>query len=273
MPQSLFTNPAVLEQSFLPRLLPYREEQHKYLAECIKPLFNRRSGTNLLITGAPGIGKTACVRFILRKLMEETENIMPIYINCWKRDTSPKVINEIARQLGIKLIEKISSDELFDRLIIRFNKYDGVVFVFDEIDRAKDYDFLYRILEDVQFKTIFLVTNVSDWISKMDRRLMSRLLLDRLDFKPYNFEETRGILYERQKYAFAPNSWDYDAFEVIIKKTFSLKDIRAGLFLMKSAGETTEGKGSSKIEVEGVKKALEKLKDFYDKVEIGDFLT
>jgi len=272
MSESIFINSVVLEQTFLPRLLPYREEQHKYLAECIKPLFNRRSGTNLLVTGAPGIGKTACVRFILRKLMEETENIMPIYINCWKRDTSPKIINEIARQLGIKLTEKISSDELFDRSIIRFNKYDGVVFVFDEIDKVKDYDFLYRILEDVQFKTIFLVTNVSDWIAKMDRRLMSRLLLDRLEFKPYNFEETRGILYERQKHAFAPNSWDYNAFENIIKKTFSLKDIRAGLFLMKVAGEVAEKGGIGKIEVKDVEKALEKIKDFYDKIKIGNFV-
>lgn len=272
MPESIFINPAVLEQMFLPRLLPYREEQHKYLAECIKPLFKRRNGTNLLITGAPGIGKTACVRFILRKLMEETENIMPVYINCWKRDTSPKIINEIARQLGVKLIEKIPSDELFDRLIIRFNKYDGVIFAFDEIDRVKDYDFLYRILEDIQYKTIFLVTNVSEWIAKMDRRLVSRLLLDRLEFKPYNFEETRGILYERQKHAFAPNSWVYDAFENIIKKTFSLKDIRVGLFLMKVAGEIVEGRGVGKIEVKDVEKALEKLKDFYDKVKIGNFV-
>ena len=86
---SIFINIESLEQTYLPRLLIYREEQHKYIAECIKPLFNGRNGTNLLITGAPGIGKTACTKFILRKLMEETENIMPIYINCWKRDTEP----------------------------------------------------------------------------------------------------------------------------------------------------------------------------------------
>lgn len=269
MSQSLFLNPTALENTFLPRLLPYREEQHRYLAECIKPLQSKRSGTNLLIMGGVGIGKTASVRFILRKLLEETENIMPIYINCWKRDTSPKIINEIAQQLDIRLVEKISSDELFDRVILRLNRYDGVVFAFDEIDKVKDYDFLYRILEDVQSKTIFLVTNVSDWIAKMDRRLMSRLTMDRTEFKPYSYEETRGVLREREKYAFVPNSWNYDAFEIIIKKTFHEKDIRVGLFLMKSAADIAEGRGS-KIEVKDVEKALEKLKDF-DK-EIGNFI-
>jgi len=269
---SLFINPAILEQAFLPRLLPYREEQHKYLAECIKPLFNRRNGTNLIITGSPGIGKTACIKFILRKLMEETDNIMPIYINCWKRDTSPKIINEIAKKMDIKLIEKISSDELFDRLIRKFNKYDGVVFVFDEIDKVKDFDFLYRILEDVPYKTIFLVTNISEIVAKMDRRLLSRLLLERTDFKPYNFEETRGILHERQKYAFSPDSWDYDAFEMIIRKTYNSKDIRIGLFLMKTAGEIANNRNAAKTGIGDVKKSLEKLKDFYNKVEIGNFV-
>ena len=127
---SLLINPAILEQTFLPRLLPYREEQHKYLAECIKPLFERRNGTNLIITGTPGIGKTACVKFVFRMLVEETDNIMPIYVNCWKRDTSPKIINEIARKMDLKLIDKMSSDEIFDRLIEKFSKYDGVVFAF-----------------------------------------------------------------------------------------------------------------------------------------------
>ena len=131
---SLLVNPAILEQTFLPRLLPYREEQHRYLADCIKPLMNGRSGMNLLITGGVGIGKTACVRFILRMLTEETDNIMPIYVNCWKRDTTPKIVNDIADQMGIKTVEKASADEIFDKLIEKFSKCDGVVFAFDEID-------------------------------------------------------------------------------------------------------------------------------------------
>lgn len=270
MNDSIFTNTEALEQTYLPRLLPYREEQHKYLAECIKPLFSGRSGTNLLIVGAPGIGKTACVRFIFRKLIEETENIMPIYINCWKRDTSSKIIGEIARLLDIKTLEKIPSDELFDRIILRLNKYDGAVFAFDEIDKVKDFDFLYRILEDVPHKTIFLITNLSEWLAKLDRRLTSRLLLDNLEFKPYSFEETRGILREREKYAFAPNSWNYDAFEVIIKNTFTSKDIRVGLFLMKNAGEVAERRGTEKIEIKDVEKALNKIEEFPK--DIGNFV-
>lgn len=256
---SLLVNPAILEQTFLPRLLPYREEQHRYLADCIKPLMNGRSGMNLLITGGVGIGKTACVRFILRMLTEETDNIMPIYVNCWKRDTTPKIVNDIADQMGIKTVEKASADEIFDKLIEKFSKCDGVVFAFDEIDRVTDFDFLYRILEDVPRKTVFLITNVNDWVAKVDRRLMSRLTPDRVEFKPYKFEEVRGVLFERQRYAFAPNAWEYEAFENVIRKTFLIKDIRSGLFLMKTAAEIAETRNATRIGIDDVANAIEKL--------------
>jgi cell division control protein 6 len=262
--ESLFTNPGILEQSYLPRLLPYREGQQQYLAECIKQLFEKRNGRNIMISGSPGIGKTACIKFVLRTLREHAENVTPIYVNCWKKDTTQKIINEIAAQLDMKTFG-MTGDQVFDLVIQKLNKFQGVVFAFDEIDKVQDNDFLYRIAEDVPFKTMFLITNAPEWVAKLDQRLMSRLMLEKEEFKPYNFEETRGILREREKYAFVPNVWDYNAFEGLIAKTFELKDLRAGLFLMKRAGEIAEARASRKIDEEDIKKASEKLKDFYEK--------
>jgi archaeal cell division control protein 6 len=269
---SVFINPEALEHSFLPRLLPYREGQHKYLADCLKPLFENRNGTNIVIAGEPGIGKTACVRFILRKLREEAEPIMPIYVNCWKKDTTPKIIAEMANLLDIKTLsfERVTTDEMFDKIIAKLNKYNGVVFAFDEVDKAKDYDFLYRLLEDVSRKTMYLITNVSDWSAKLDRRLTSRMLLDSVDFKAYTFEETRGILREREKYAFVPNVWNYDAFETLIRETFKARDIRTGLFLMKRSGEIADNRGAEKIETRDVEGAIKKVKEV--PTELGSFV-
>ena len=134
------------------------------------------------------------------------------------------------------------------------------------------YDFFYRIAEDVKLKTIFLVTNISEWVVKMDRRLMSRLMLEKLEFKPYKFEEVRGILREREKYAFKPDSWIYEAFEKAIKKCYELKDIRAGLFLMKRAAELAENRAADKIEEKDVDEAILKIKDLYGKQNISNFI-
>ena len=94
-------------------------------------------------------------------------------------------------------------------------------------------------------------------------------MLDTLEFKPYNFEEIRGIVHERQRYAFVPDSWDYDALETIIRNTFKTKDIRYCLFLMKNAGEIADSRGADKIEVKDVEKALKKLKEVPK--DIGNF--
>jgi cell division control protein 6 len=83
--ESLFKNELALDYSFLPKLLPHRENQQKYLATCIKPLLMGKNGRNLFVYGAPGIGKTAALRFILNELEEETEEVIPIYINCWQK--------------------------------------------------------------------------------------------------------------------------------------------------------------------------------------------
>ncbi|MBU0461012.1 MAG: cell division control protein 6, partial [Nanoarchaeota archaeon] len=68
--ESLFRNEIALDYDFLPKLLPYRENEQRHLATCIAPLLNGRNGKNLFIFGAPGIGKTAAMKFVFRDLEE-----------------------------------------------------------------------------------------------------------------------------------------------------------------------------------------------------------
>ena len=71
--ESLFKNELALDYSFLPKILPHREAQQRYIATTIKPLLTGKNGKNLFIYGAPGIGKTAAMRFVLNEVEEETE--------------------------------------------------------------------------------------------------------------------------------------------------------------------------------------------------------
>ena len=259
--ESLFIDEISLDYDYLPKLLPYRENQQQYIVSCIKPLFEKRNGRNLLITGQPGIGKTAAVRFVLRDLEQETDEIIPIYINCWKKNTTHKVVLEICNQINYKFTQNKTTEELFKKITEFLNKKTAV-FVLDEMDKIEDNSILYLILEDIYKKTILLITNEKNWISTIDSRINSRLIAETLEFKPYNLEETGGILKQRQGYAFVKDVLDKNALDLIIKKTSELEDIRTGLFLLKESGDIAESKASKKISEEHAKIAIYKLKNY-----------
>ncbi len=194
--ESLFKDETALDFDWIPSIIKYRENEQQYIATCIKPLFQERNGKNLIITGQPGIGKTAAIRFIFKELEQETDNIIPIYINCWKKDTSHKIALEICNKLNYKFTQNKTTEELIKEITKILNKK-AAVFCFDEVDKLDDSSILYSILEDIYRKTIILVTNYKDWLSKLDQRIKSRLTPELLEFKAYNHKETAGILKQR----------------------------------------------------------------------------
>ena len=259
--ETLFKNDVALDYSFQPKLIPYREKEQRFIANCIKPLFQEKNGKNVFILGQPGVGKTVACKHILKELEEENEDIVPIYINCWPRNTTFKIILEMCDLMDFKFVQNKKTEELFRWIKQNMNKK-SVVFVFDEVDKLEDFDFLYMILEEIYRKTIILITNYKDWIVDIDERIKSRLMPEIIEFKPYNYEETKGILKQRMEYAFHTNVFSNDAFELIAKKTFEMQDIRTGLHLMKEAGLIAEDKSSRKIMVEHAQLALKKLDEF-----------
>ncbi|MBI4452903.1 AAA family ATPase [Candidatus Woesearchaeota archaeon] len=259
--ETLFKNEMALDYSFVPKLMPYREKEQRIIAGCIKPLFDNKNGRNLFIYGKPGIGKTLALTKVIDELKEETDEIIPIHINCWKHNTTYKIVLEICDKMDFKFVQNKKTEELFRWIKQALNKK-SVVFVFDEADKLEDLDFLYMILEEIYRKTVILVTNYKEWLIELDERIKSRLLPEMIDFKPYNLEETKGILKARMESAFQPGIFDAVAFDLLAKKTFEMQDIRAGLHLMKEAAHIAEDKSSRKISVEHSQQALRNIDEF-----------
>jgi len=259
--ESLIKNEAALDYEYLPKSFPYRENEQQYFATCMKPLFHNRSGRNLMIFGPPGIGKTAAVRHVLRQLEEETDEINVIFINCWQHNTTYKVLLEMCDQLGYKFTQNKKTVDLYKVVSQIINK-SGAVIVFDEIDKAEEFDFLYFVLEEIYHKTIFLITNYKSWLVDLDERIKSRLIPELQEFRPYSPVETLGIMKLRKDEAFVPSVWDKDAFDLVAEKTSKLKDVRSGLFLLKESALQAEEKSQKKILVNDVKEAIKKLDDF-----------
>lgn len=259
--ETIFKDSVALDYDFIPKLVPYRETQQRFVAESIKPLFSKRNGKNIMIHGPPGIGKTVAVKHLLKELEEKTDEIIPIYINCWQKNTTFKILSEICDILGYKFTHNKKTDDLFKIVEECLNK-DSAVFVFDEVDKLEDEDFLYMILEKIYRKTIILITNYKEWLVNLDERVKSRLTPEILEFKKYNPAEIKGILKHRLSYAFVDGALKDDAFELIVSKTIELGDIRQGLYMLREAGNIAETKSSKEITLEHATIAIKKLEEF-----------
>ena len=259
--ESLFKNETALDYSFIPKMIPYREMQQKIIASAIQPLFQGRNGKNLLIHGLPGVGKTVACKHVINEIEEHTEDIHVIYINCWQRKTAYQIALEMCDVLGYKFTQNKKTEELMEMVKNQINKNSAVI-VFDEVDKLDEVDLLYYLLEELYKKSIILLTNYKEWITNLDSRIKSRLTAELLEFRPYNQNETKGILKDRMGYAFVPGVWENDAFEIVTSKTYNQKDIRQGLYLMREAGNNAEARASRKIEKRDVEDAVIKLDEF-----------
>jgi archaeal cell division control protein 6 len=262
--QTLFSNPDALDPDFVPKLLPHREEQQQAVSVSIKPLFHDRNGKTVLISGSPGIGKTAATKRVLRDLdeFESDKKVVQVFLNCWKFNTTYKVLCEIAQQVGFPFTQNLKTNEIINKIRDKIQKADGVVLIFDEIDKADDYDFLYFVLEEIPRRTLIMITNEKNWGAELDSRIKSRLIPESLEFKPYTSKEVFDILKERMKYAFYENAWEDLAFEQLTEKASEYKDIRVGIKLLKVAGEIAEGESSPKVLQKHVADAITRIDDF-----------
>ncbi len=268
--ESLFRDTVWLSYDFQPKIVQYRENEQQRFAAAIKPLLQGHTGRNLFIYGPPGIGKTTACKHVLRELADTTEEAIPLFVNCWKENTSFKVYYHLCLELGMSplRLQNKKTSELFSFIKEILNKK-SAVFVFDEIDKLEEMDFLYSILEDVYRKSVLVLTNYRDLYSQFDLRIRSRFNPEFVFFRSYNEQEIAGILKQRRDYAFVQGCWGEEAFQEIVERCTEIKDVRIGLYLMREAGNLAE-EGSSRIIGAGhVAEASRKVDDFHVKPKEG----
>lgn len=267
--ETIFKHKEVLDIDYIPKMIPFRENEQTEIAYAVKPILSNSNGSNVILFGEPGIGKT----LVVRKTLEELEDydINQFYVNCWKNNSSFKIYERIARGLGLLITNK-DSGEAFEKILEKLNKHPTLL-VFDEIDKLTEFDFLYNFLENLSKRTIILIANERDWYSKMDPRIKSRLMASSLDFEPYNLDETHRILKSRAKSAFIDGVLSEELLAKISKFTWENKDIRVGLTLLRESGNKCESEASRVITEKHVQKAISSLESKNQKnIELSDDL-
>ncbi|MBU3940339.1 MAG: ORC1-type DNA replication protein [Nanoarchaeota archaeon] len=275
--EPLFVDKKVLQANYTPETIPHREELIQTISSILAPALRNEKPSNLFLYGKTGTGKTLSVKHVINNLNEISERkkipLKIFYLNCKLRrvaDTEYRMIAQLARELGENIPSTgLPTDEVYRKFLEILDKEERIVIiVLDEIDqlikKAGD-ELLYNLTRlNTELKnaniTIVGISNDLMFTDNIDPRVKSSLSEEELVFPPYNAIQLQDILRERSKRAFRKET----VGEGVIEKCAAYAarehgDARRALELLRVAGELAERKNKTKLDIDHIDEAEEKI--------------
>lgn len=273
--KSIFKNKSALNPDFIPNYLPHRDGEIRELVEIITPFMLGNKGSNVLLYGKTGTGKTACVRFILNALLNRAKSHRLKFTfsisNCRMDGSEYRVLISLGSQLGLKLpFTGLATAEVLQRIVSFIQKEEvRCIFVLDEVDclvRSSGDDLLYeltRINENLKIPLgIVTISNDISFKELLDPRVLSSLSEEELIFKPYTSAQLTDILLSRSSLAFNDGVLAQGVIPLCAALAASEHgDARRALSLLRVAGEIAERKGIHIVDEECVRTAIKRIEE------------
>jgi len=193
----------------IPNELIGREDEIKTITDFIKKCTSTVRSSSLYISGAPGTGKSACVKTICKnyQIKESLEEV--IHLNCMASSSPLELYKQLAMSLGAKSsINKLSCQKFIEKNITFSTDHDKMILVvLDEMDQlnSNDFEVLYKLFDLVSVKNSKLImigiANSLDLTDRMLPRLQTnaklKSKLELLNFKPYSQSQLVKIIESR----------------------------------------------------------------------------
>jgi len=257
--KGIIANPDLLNEDYIPPIIPGRESQITELQFCIAPSLKGKKPLHSWVYGNPGTGKTATTKFMLRKLEHES-GIRGVYVNCWEHNSAYSVVEKICVELRILGADKLNTSFKVERFE-RFLGDKPFVIILDEIDQPcpKERNSIIYNLCNLGKIGLIAVCNSKYTLFGLDDRVKSRLQPTRIEFPPYSVNDLIFILRQRAEWALYPKTWN----EAILEKIAELSegDARVAIQTLKNASHQSEREYKTRIEYEDVHKGWNSAKD------------
>lgn len=261
-----------LDENYIPEYLPFRESQIEIIKKKIEKYKLGLNPTYLLIYGSTGLGKTATVKYVFENFI--LQKIKYVYINAFLNNSLNSIISQILEELKISLVTRgLSTEELISSLINYLkNSNIKLVLCVDEVDKLKDInEFLYLFL---RLNSLFnysvyliLISNNKDFLLGLDKRVLSSLVFEEIEFKPYTFEQLKIITKERIRPILGNN---YDEASIMLIANMAYKnnsDVRIILKILRKILEVLIEKKEDKLTIELTKSIISKFESKNQKKE------
>ena len=274
---SVFELEESLDINFLPKFLPWRENQVKELAVLFKPLLFRHFDTiNVVVKGPSGSGKSVTVKRFGEEFAtyarERGIRLFFTHLNARKHKTLYLMLSEVAKQLNANIPNRgLSTQEMFKKVYEHLERKNAhLIFAIDEFDyfaRANPIDdvtFLTRYYDELRYDTkrvsfIFLLKDLSPVVEVKDQ------ITSVIDFLPYTSRELFDILIDRVKNekAFKEGAVEEEAVR-LIADTYGIDkngsgNARLAIETLRLAGKIADAEEAPIVAVDHAKRAVAKI--------------
>lgn len=270
--ESIFQDKTVLNESYIPSVIPHRKDQILQLAERLKDAIHSSKPSDLILYGKTGTGKTLSAKYATENLLkyDKSNNIHVVYVNLKREISEFGALCALITALNKSSIKRhgLSTGEVYERFWNSIQMFKGVVIIIlDEIDAIKERtsELLYNLLRppdiDGVQTSLILISNVLNFTDELDERVKSSLGGSvNILFPPYDAVQLIDIIAERAKLALKEKKLE----ETIIPLCAALAaqehgDARRAIQLLREAALIADLEKAEKVTEKHIKQATKNI--------------
>ena len=271
---SVFKDEAPLSLEFIPRKLPHRDDQMRFLTQLFRFSIDSPFSTSqrVLITGDVGTGKTVLAqRFgtdLVKAATSRKVNLHYVHVNCREAKGSLfMIIKRVLTQFEPEFPKRgFAPEELLHTLMDMLDdKNMHLILALDEVEhliRTEESTPIYnltriqeeRVGKPIRLSLIFILREM-EYLQKLDKSTIDTLQRNIVKLDKYNSQQLIDILKDRVSIAFKENTVTDDALELVADIGGESGDARYSIELLWRAGKYADSEAAKRVLTDHVRKA------------------
>lgn len=271
---TVFKDETPLSLEFIPRNLPHRDDQMRFLTQLFRFSLDSPFSTSqrVLITGDVGTGKTVLAQRFGTDLVKAARgrkvNLHYVHVNCREAKGSLfMIIKRVLTQFEPEFPKRgFAPEELLHTLMDMLDdKNIHLILALDEVEhliRVEESTPIYnltriqeeRVGKPIRLSLIFIIREL-EYLQKLDRSTIDTLQRNIVKLDKYSSRQLIDILQARVSLAFKENAVADEALELVADVGGQSGDARYAIELLWRAGKYADSEPSKRVLTEHVRKA------------------